>query len=229
MVFQDALSAMTPNVRIGRQMEEVAIRHLGIDRATARARAIEALESVRIPAATERIDAYPFELSGGMRQRALIALALLTDPEVLIADEPTTALDVTVQADVLKLLDERRRTSGTAILMITHDLGVVAGLCDRVQVMYAGRTVESGPTRDVFRAPRHPYTQGLLRSIPRSDTDPRQPLPGIPGQPARPGVARAGCPFQPRCTEALPICSTLDPETAFDGDRAVACHAVVAP
>jgi oligopeptide transport system ATP-binding protein len=230
MVFQDALSGLTPNVRLGRQMEEVAMHHLGMTRAAARARALEMLDRVRIPAAAERLNAYPFELSGGMRQRAMIAIALICRPAILIADEPTTALDVTVQAEILRVLVQLRKHTGTAIVMITHDLGVIAGLCDRVQVMYAGRTVETGPTAALFQNPVHPYTRGLLASVPRLDDNPEMPMHMIPGQAPASTAGHRGCPFEPRCEVSLEHCRSQQPLLADTAaDRACACHLATAP
>ncbi len=224
MVFQDALSALTPTMRIGEQLVEVLIRHKGLGGKAARARAIEALEVVRIPDAARRFYSYPFELSGGMRQRAMIAMATLCAPDIIIADEPTTALDVTVQAQILRLLDGLRRHTGTSIVLITHDLSVVAGLCTRVLIMYGGRAVEHGPTREIFRQPRHPYTRALLQSMPSLLTDPAVDLPAIPGQPPDMAQLPPGCPFAPRCIKAercdevVPVLKPVSP------DHLTACH-----
>ncbi len=212
MMFQDALSGLTPNLRIGRQLEEVLMVHRGLSRARARQRALNMLEIVKIPEPEQRYNAYPFELSGGMRQRVMIALALLCKPDVLICDEPTTALDVTVQAQVLKLLDDTRRHTDTAIILITHDLGVVAGLCDRVLIMYAGRAVETGSVEDIFYQAAHPYTRGLLRSVPRLDADPEQPLPAISGHPPILENLPAGCAFAGRCDRYIQRCAAGVPE-----------------
>jgi oligopeptide transport system ATP-binding protein len=225
MIFQDALSGLTPTMRIGEQMMEVLAAHRGMGHAEARARALEVLEIVKIPDAARRLRAYPFELSGGMRQRVMIGLAMLCSPELLIADEPTTALDVTVQAQVLRLLLGLKRHAGASIVLITHDLAVVAGLSDRVMIMYAGRAVEAGPVRDIFADPRHPYTRGLLRSVPTLSGDPAADLPTIPGQP--PDLERLphGCPFAERCAHAEARCAAERPALrAVAPGRLVACH-----
>ncbi len=225
MIFQDALSGLTPTMRVGDQMAEVLVRHQGLSRRDARARIIEALEVVRIADPERRFSAYPFEMSGGMRQRVMIAMATLCRPEVLIADEPTTALDVTVQAQVLRLLDGLKRHTGSSLVLITHDLGVVAGLCDRVLIMYAGRAVELGPVREIFRRPAHPYTQALLRSMPSLMIDPGEDLPVIPGQPPDLENLPAGCAFASRCLHTLDVCRTERPLLRTVGaDHARACH-----
>ncbi|MBL8199509.1 MAG: ABC transporter ATP-binding protein [Chromatiales bacterium] len=225
MIFQDALSGLTPTMRIGDQMSEVLMRHQGLSRRNARARVIEALEVVRIADPEQRFSAYPFEMSGGMRQRVMIAMATLCRPEVLIADEPTTALDVTVQAQVLRLLNGLKNHTGTSLVLITHDLGVVAGLCDRVLIMYAGRAVELGPVRDIFRRPAHPYTQALLRSMPSLIIDPGKDLPVIPGQPPDLENLPAGCPFASRCLHTQDDCTTERPRLRAVGpDHSRACH-----
>ena len=195
MIFQDPMTSLNPYLRISRQMTEVLVQHRGMSEQAARAAAIDLLEQVEIPEARKRFDQYPHEFSGGMRQRVMIAMALLCQPDVLIADEPTTALDVTVQAQILDLLAELRAASNTAIILITHDFGVVAGLCDRVQVMYAGRIVESGSVRDIFYDPQHPYTLGLLSSMPRLDADRAGEIPTISGQPPNLQTKRPGCSF----------------------------------
>jgi len=225
MVFQDALSGLTPTMRIGEQLIEGLRRHRGLTRQDARAKAIEMLDIVRIPDAEARFSAYPFELSGGMRQRVMIAMAMLCQPEVLIADEPTTALDVTVQAQILRLLDGLKRHTGTAVVMITHDLGVVAGLCDRVLILYAGRPVELGTTAEIFRHPRHPYTAGLLRSVPRLSGDPDTDLPAIAGQPPDLERLPPGCAFAPRCELVTEQCYQERPLLRDrGGDHPWACH-----
>ena len=227
MVFQDALSGLTPTMRIGEQLTESLARHRDLSRAAAKAKVLEILEIVKIPAPETRYNAYPFELSGGMRQRVMIAMAMLCQPELLICDEPTTALDVTVQAQILRLLDGLKRHTGTAIILITHDLGVVAGLCDKVLIMYAGRAVETGSTRDIFNNPRHPYTAGLLRSVPSLRGDISADLHTIPGQPPNLEVLPAGCAFAPRCEQAIAACQLSAPAMLpLGGGHAAACHRI---
>jgi oligopeptide transport system ATP-binding protein len=225
MIFQDALSGLTPTMRIGEQMTEVLAAHRGLGAAEARRRALEVLEIVRIPDPARRLRAYPFELSGGMRQRIMIGLAMLCSPQLLIADEPTTALDVTVQAQVLKLLLGLKRHTASGIVLITHDLAVVAGLSDRVMIMYAGRAVETGPVGAIFASPLHPYTAGLLRSVPSLGGDPAIDLPTIPGQPPDLEHLPPGCPFAERCTRAIDRCRAERPQLEPAGPgRLVACH-----
>ncbi len=212
MVFQDPLSALHPLLRVGAQIEEAVRAHRGdVSRAAARARAVELLELVAIPNAAQRVDAYPHELSGGMRQRAMIAMALANEPRVLIADEPTTALDVTVQAQILALLRRLRDELGMAMVLITHDLGVVAGTADEVAVMYAGRIVEHAPVGELFVAPQHPYTWGLLRSMPRLDADAGADLVPIPGRPPSLVSPPSGCRFHPRCPYVRERHRAVDP------------------
>ncbi len=212
LVFQDPLSALHPLLPIGRQLAEVAEVHAGASKREARAHAVRSLGEVGIPAPESRVASYPHQLSGGMRQRVLIAMALLLRPAILIADEPTSSLDVTIQAQILELLSDLQRRHGMALLLVTHDLGVVAGRADRVQVMYAGRTVETAPVRELFRAPLHPYTRALLASVPRIDAAPPARLPSIEGQP--PDLARlpSGCAFAPRCSLAHELCRSSRPE-----------------
>jgi oligopeptide transport system ATP-binding protein len=225
LIFQDPMSSLTPFLRIGDQMCEGLQQHKGMSAAAARERVLEVLEMVRIPAAKRRFKQYPHELSGGMRQRVMIGQALLCKPSLLIADEPTTALDVTVQAEVLEIFDGLKRHTDTAIVMITHDLGVIAGLCDRVAVMYAGRVVEEGSAEEVFYAPMHPYTMGLLRSIPRVDDDPSADLQVIPGQPPNLSRLGTGCAFAPRCEKVLPMCAEQVPAQRVHGvGRRTVCH-----
>ncbi|MED5373434.1 MAG: ABC transporter ATP-binding protein [Myxococcota bacterium] len=196
-IFQDPMTSLNPTLRIGRQITEVLRLHLKLDKAAARKRAIELLEQVGIPGPAQRIDQYPHELSGGMRQRVVIAMALACEPALLLADEPTTALDVTIQAQILELIQTLARERGTAVVMVTHDLGVVAGVADKVAVMYGGRIVERGPVESLYAQPQHPYTRGLLASVPRLDT--RGVLTPIEGMP--PNLADMGpeCAFLPRC------------------------------
>src|SRR4051794_25013185 len=206
MIFQDALSSLNPVYSVGFQIGEMFRAHRGTSRKEAKQRAIELMDRVRIPAAAQRVGEYPHQFSGGMRQRVMIAMALALDPKVLIADEPTTALDVTVQAQILELLDDLRAETGMGLLLITHDLGVVAETADRVAVMYAGRIVETGPTDAVLAAPAHPYTEGLLASVPRGQSGREERLRPITGAP--PSLARipSGCPFHPRCPYVIDRC-----------------------
>ncbi|TCO45269.1 ABC transporter ATP-binding protein [Actinocrispum wychmicini] len=220
MVFQDPTAALHPMLSIGRQLTEHMRTHLGMDRRAARNRAVELLDQVRIPAPEKALRAYPHQFSGGMRQRAAIAIALACQPRLLIADEPTTALDVTVQAGILALLDRLRAETGLSVLFITHDLGVLSALAARSYVFYAGRVLESGPTNEVLLRPRHPYTAALLDARPHSGG----PLNPIPGSPVVPGAAPPGCPFEPRCGFTQPECSTVVPILDSVGDdRHVAC------
>ncbi|MYA31036.1 MAG: ABC transporter ATP-binding protein [Gammaproteobacteria bacterium] len=225
MVFQDPLSGLTSTLRVGRQLEESARRHLGMNARQARAKAIEMLETVRLPDPEHSLDRYPFELSGGMRQRVMIALGMICRPDLLIADEPTTALDVTIQAQILGLLAELRRDAKTSVVLITHDLAVAAGLCDRILIMYNGRPVESGTTREVFTAPKHPYTAGLLASLPSLATDPATDLPAIPGQPPDALATARGCAFAERCRHVMDRCWDERPLlSATEARHAAACH-----
>jgi peptide/nickel transport system ATP-binding protein len=208
-VFQEPMTSLNPSFRIGNQVAEVLRRHLGLDRRAARKRAIELLDLVRIPAPAKRIDEYPHQLSGGMRQRVMIAMALACDPKVLIADEPTTALDVTIQAGILDLMRDIRERLGTAIVLITHNLGVVADIADRVIVMYAGRKVEEAPVRDLYAQPQHPYTIGLLGAIPRPGAGRLREIPGrVPSLAELP----AACVFAPRCPRADELTRSRAPE-----------------
>ena len=226
MIFQDPMTSLNPLLTVGRQLGEVLEIHQGLSRRDALKKAAAGLGDVGIPAPEERLDAYPHELSGGMRQRVMIAMALLCDPAVLIADEPTTALDVTIQAQILELLTELQRAHGTAIVMITHDLGVVAGMADRVNVMYAGRVVESAPVRPLYRSPAHPYTRALLASIPRLGSSPDEPLASIPGSPPDLADLPPGCAFGPRCERVRAECRAAVPPLvalADDDSRRAAC------
>jgi len=226
MIFQDPMTSLNPYLTVERQMTEVLQFHKGMSRQSARARSVEVLDAVKIPQAASRIGMYPHEFSGGMRQRVMIAMALLCEPEVLIADEPTTALDVTVQAQIITLLRDLQRDFGTAIVMITHDLGVVAGICDDVMVLYGGRVMEQASAKSIFYQASHPYTIGLLHAVPRLDRE-EATLVAIPGSP--PDMARLpkGCPFCARCTFAQASCRDQMPALmASDLNPAVlrACH-----
>jgi oligopeptide/dipeptide ABC transporter ATP-binding protein len=223
-VFQDPLVYLNPVLTVGEQITESLRRHRGTGKREAAQRAAQLLTLVGIPNAAARLADFPHQFSGGMRQRAMIAMALACDPVLLIADEPTTALDVTIQAQILDLLRTLRREQGMALLIITHDLGVVAGITDRLAVMYAGRVVETGPTRELLRTPRHPYTAGLLRSLPRLDQPRQAALTPIEGSPPDLAADLAGCPFRTRCVNALERCATDDPPmTPVDDVRGVAC------
>jgi oligopeptide transport system ATP-binding protein len=211
MIFQDPMTSLNPYLRISTQMTEVLRLHEGLSRAEARQRALELLDLVKIPDAKNRLDSYPHEFSGGMRQRVVIAMALLCRPDLIIADEPTTALDVTVQAQILRLLEEIRREFNTAIIMITHDLGVVATLCDQVLVMYAGEVMERGSLDDIFQRSLNPYTRGLLHSVPRLDQPRGEPLYSIPGNPPSALDTLRGCPFNPRCPFSDHTCVVQKP------------------
>jgi oligopeptide transport system ATP-binding protein len=225
MIFQDSMTSLNPYLRISRQMTEVLVTHRGMSEAEARTAAIALLERVRIPEAARRFDMYPHEFSGGMRQRVMIAMALLCQPDLLIADEPTTALDVTIQAQILDLMRALKRNSNTAIVLITHALGVVAGLCDRVLVMYGGRIVEDAPVRQIFYEPQHPYTQGLLRSTPRLDEANAEELRTIPGQPPNLQRLPRGCAFGERCAWRMERCRIEEPALReIGGGRRKACH-----
>ncbi|GAA1114054.1 ABC transporter ATP-binding protein [Nocardiopsis composta] len=211
VIYQDAMAALNPSITVGRQIAQVVRWHTGASRTAAADRAAELLDLVGIPDPRSRLASYPHQLSGGQRQRVMIALALACEPRLLIADEPTTALDVTVQAQITELVGRLRRELGMAVVWITHDLGVVAGLVDRVVVMYAGRVVEQAPVRDLFAAPAHPYTTGLLRSLPVLD-GPQERLVPIPGGLPDPAAPLTGCPFEPRCDRRLPECSAQTPD-----------------
>ncbi|WP_377268064.1 dipeptide ABC transporter ATP-binding protein [Peterkaempfera sp. SMS 1(5)a] len=223
MVFQDPLSAFTPVYRIGDQIVEALRIHRDIDRAAARRRAVELLDLVGIPDPQRRADAFPHEFSGGMRQRAMIAMAIANDPDVILADEPTTALDVTIQAQVLEVLRTARQQTGAALVLVSHDLGVIAGSADRVAVMYAGRIVETAPATELFEQPRHPYTLGLIGAVPRLDSGGSRPLVPIPGAPPAMADLSPGCPFAPRCPLAEDACRTAEPPLTGDTAHRAAC------
>ncbi|WP_033294672.1 ABC transporter ATP-binding protein [Amycolatopsis jejuensis] len=222
MVFQDALAALNPVASVGAQIAEVLRVHGNQSKSAARKGAIELMDRVRIPAAGSRYDSYPHQLSGGMRQRIMIAIALALEPEILIADEPTTALDVTVQAQILQLLTELRDDTGTALIFITHDLSVSAEIADRIAVMYSGRIVETGSAADVYRHSNHPYTLGLLNSVPRVATRGKRLTP-IAGSPPSLSALPPGCSFHPRCPRSAEICLREEPVLPLDGHGS-ACH-----
>ena len=211
MIFQDPMTSLNPYLRIDKQMIEVVMHHQGLNKADARAHAVEMLRAVRIPDPERRIRQYPHEFSGGMRQRVMVAMGLLCEPDLLIADEPTTALDVTVQAQISHLMSALRQKSNTAIILITHDLGVVAGLSDRVLVMYAGEAVECGSVEQIYYDPKHPYTQGLLASVPRMDRPEEMGLNSIPGNPPNLLALPEGCKFRDRCPKAHEACKQPPP------------------
>lgn len=224
MIFQDPMTSLNPYLSIEAQMTEMVMHHQGLNRREARAHAIEMLRAVRIPDPERRIRQYPHEYSGGMRQRVLVAMGLLCEPDILIADEPTTALDVTVQSQIAQLMAELRSKSNTAILLITHDLGVVAGLCDRVMVLYAGEVVEYGTVEQIYYDPHHPYTQGLLESVPRLDRIRGAELKAIPGNPPNLLNLPTGCAFRSRCTQAFEACQNR-PKLRDRGDGHLSrCH-----
>ena len=224
MIFQDPMTSLTPHMKIGRQLAEVVQQHRGLSGDEARAQSIAMLKRVQIPEPARRLEMYPHELSGGLRQRVMIAMALMCGPELLIADEPTTALDVTVQAQILDLLRDVKESMRSGIVLITHDLGVIAGLADRVAVMYAGRIVETGTVREIFADPQHPYTRGLLSCTPRLDDPTYGALPTIPGQPPNLQRLSPGCSFAPRCPFVLDAClPERPPLRAFVPGRAKAC------
>lgn len=226
IIFQEPMTSLNPVYTIGNQIAEAIVLHEQVDKKTARERAIEMIARVGIPAPTQRVDEYPHQLSGGMRQRVMIAMALCCSPTLLIADEPTTALDVTIQAQVLGLMQELQAEMGMAIMLITHDLGVIADLADEVVVMYAGRVVEKGTVDDIFYNPLHPYTQGLLKSIPVLGRTPQKTLPSIPGTVPHPLTLPVGCSFQARCSERMPECERMPELEEGNGETENDGHAV---
>ncbi len=228
MVFQEPMTALDPVYTVGQQIGETVRRHTGCDRRAARARALELLDLVRVPSAARRLDSYPHELSGGLRQRAMIAMALSCDPRLLLADEPTTALDATVQVQVLILLRRLQRELGMGMIFVTHDLGVAAEIADTIAVMYAGRIVEIGPVAEVLRAPLHPYTAGLLASTVHGQPRDRD-IDAIPGSPPDMRHLSQGCSFAPRCPRRFAVCHTMVPEPRYPSrGRMAACLAVPA-
>jgi oligopeptide transport system ATP-binding protein len=232
MVFQDPMTSLDPTMRVGRQITESLKKHLGMSGSRANERAVELLEMVGIPNAEDRVRQYPHQFSGGMRQRVVISIALACNPQILIADEPTTALDVTIQAQILELLRDLQERIGTSVILITHDLGVVAQTAHRVAVMYAGKVVETGTVREIFYNPQMPYTWGLLSSIPLPTADRSQDLIPIPGSPPDMLDPPTGCPFTPRCPYAMQICAEEMPDyTTFSAEHRVACwlHHPMAP
>jgi peptide/nickel transport system ATP-binding protein len=224
MIFQDPLTSLNPLYRIGDQLVETIRTHLNMNETQARKRAVDLLAEVGIPAPDKRVDAYPHEFSGGMRQRVVIALAIAAEPELIIADEPTTAHDVSVQAQIIALIKRLGRDHGTAVMLVTHDMGVIAETSDRVAVMYSGRIAEIGPVRDVVQNPLHPYAKGLMGAIPTLTGDASQRLVQIPGSMPRLSAIPQGCAFNPRCSFAFDRCRIERPEPIAVGAQQVACH-----
>jgi len=230
MCFQDPMTFLNPVKRVGDQIAEAILMHNDIDKKEAHVRAIEAMEQVQIASAAARSLDYPHHLSGGMRQRILLASAISCNPDLIIADEPTTSLDVITQADMLDLLIELKSEINSSILLISHDLGIIAQTCDHVFIMYSGKVLESGSVRDIFKDPLHPYTEGLLESLPRLHGKIRRTLKAIPGMVPNPMRPPSGCRFHPRCKYVMDICSTLEPEIVDMGNRRmVACHKINPP
>ena len=224
MIFQDALTSLNPTMKVGKQIMENLIIHRNMDKKTARAEAIKILEELGIPNAEKRVDQYPHEFSGGMRQRAMIAIAVACEPKILIADEPTTALDVTIQAQILELINELKERLNTAVILITHDFGVVAGMADKIAVMYAGQIIEKGEKRDIFYNPKHPYTWALLNSVPKLEWKEKQVLDTIKGTPPDLIAPPKGCAFAARCKYCMNICLEEEPKSySFEGGHAAKC------
>jgi oligopeptide/dipeptide ABC transporter ATP-binding protein len=224
MIFQDPMTSLNPFLRISTQMTETIVLHQGLGKKAAKEKAIEMLRLAGIPAPEKRIDQYPHQFSGGMRQRVMIAMSLSCNPEVLIADEPTSALDVTIQAQILELMKDLTARLGTAVILITHSLGVVAGMCDTLCVMYAGRIVERGATDDIFAEPKHPYTRGLIKSVPRLDVARGERLASIKGQPPNVIDLPDCCPFYPRCEKAMDVCKrSYPPQADFGSGHGASC------
>jgi oligopeptide transport system ATP-binding protein len=224
MVFQDPMTSLHPMLSVGRQLTEHVRRHLGLGREAAVRRAEGLLDDVRIPDPASALHAYPHQFSGGMRQRIAIAIALACGPRLLIADEPTTALDVTVQAGILRLLDRLRREHELSVILITHDLAVMSSIADQVSIFYAGRVVEAGPRSAVLRHPRHPYTRALLDALPHPEAARDTPLISIEGTPPSPQQIPSGCPYHPRCLYSIDVCASVDPPLAPVNGRRLACH-----
>ncbi len=222
MIFQDPMSSLNPYMPIERQLNESLELHEGLKGTAARQRVLEMLDAVQIPDAKNRLRSYPHEFSGGMRQRIVIAMALLCNPKLILADEPTTALDVTVQAQIMQLLEDIQKEHGTAIVLITHDLGVVAGFCEETLVLYSGKIMERAPSSSIFAAPSHPYTRGLMRAVPNIHDD-NATLFAIPGQPPNQMLQINGCPFAPRCTDAIESCVNTIPDLVGTTHKR-ACH-----
>ena len=225
MIFQDPMTSLNPLFTVESQLTEPLKNHLKLSRGEARAKALELLRQVEIPNPEARLRQYPHELSGGLRQRVMIAIAIACSPKMVIADEPTTALDVTIQAQILDLLNHLRHSTKTSIIMITHDLGVIASMCSRILVMYGGTIAEEGTAREIFYAPRHPYTWGLLNSIPKLTDSPDEKLIPIKGTPPDMLMPPKGCPFAPRCRYCMPVCREyMPPRTVLTDTHAVSCH-----